>query len=133
MDETIAITGATGFAGGHAISELLSRGHRLRALVREPQRARLPASVEVVQGDLFDAEALDCLLHGVLSLRALPPEQRRAWGAIFNHYIFDPDSAAADHIDPACRGILGPLTPELQRKFSALIAARLGSAKVTAT
>jgi len=64
MDETIAITGATGFAGGHAVSELLSRGHRLRALVRDPQRARLPASVEVVQGDLFDAEALDRLLHG---------------------------------------------------------------------
>ncbi|MGL4294298.1 MAG: NAD-dependent epimerase/dehydratase family protein, partial [Aestuariivirga sp.] len=64
MDKTIAITGATGFAGGHAVSELLSRGHRLRALVRDPQRAHLPASVEVVQGDLFDAEALDRLLRG---------------------------------------------------------------------
>ncbi|MGL6181419.1 MAG: NAD(P)H-binding protein, partial [Aestuariivirga sp.] len=48
MDKTIAITGATGFAGGHAVSELLGRGHRLRALVRDPRRARLPAAVEVV-------------------------------------------------------------------------------------
>ena len=86
-----------------------------------------------VDNQALPSSALDCLLHGVLSLRALAPEQRRAWGAIFNHYIFDPDMAPADHIDPACRGILGPLTPELQRKFSALLAARLQAAKVTAS
>lgn len=56
------MTGASGFTGGHAVSEVLSRGHRLRALARDPARARLPAGVEVVPGDLEDADALDRLL-----------------------------------------------------------------------
>lgn len=64
MSKTIAITGATGFAGRHAVSELLARGHRLRALVRNPQVAALPSEVETVVGDLHSAEALAQLLQG---------------------------------------------------------------------
>ena len=59
MGKTIAITGATGFAGGHATTELLKRGHRLVALVRDPARARLPGEVRVVKGDLEKAAAGD--------------------------------------------------------------------------
>ena len=58
MSKIIAITGATGFAGRHAVAELLLRGHRLRALVRSPEKAGLPEGVELVKGDLADAEAL---------------------------------------------------------------------------
>ena len=64
MSKIIAITGATGFAGRHAVSELLLRGHRLRALVRNPERAGLPQGVELVKGDLADAEALTQLTTG---------------------------------------------------------------------
>jgi len=64
MSKIIAITGATGFAGRHAVSELLLRGHRLRALVRNPERAGLPHGVELVKGDLADAEALTELTIG---------------------------------------------------------------------
>ena len=52
MSRTIAITGATGFVGRHAVSELLAQGHRLKALVRQPDRAGLPEPCETVQGDL---------------------------------------------------------------------------------
>lgn len=62
MSKTIAITGATGFAGRHAVAELLERGHRLRALVRSPQSADLPDAVELVKGDLSDASALTRLV-----------------------------------------------------------------------
>ncbi|MCA3555067.1 NAD(P)-dependent oxidoreductase [Aestuariivirga sp.] len=64
MSKTIAITGATGFAGRHAVTELLQRAHRLRALVRNPETAGLPAAVETVQGDLADAGALARLTAG---------------------------------------------------------------------
>ena len=64
MSHTIAITGATGFAGRHAVAELLLRGHRLRALVRDPAKAGLAAGVETVQGDLADAAALARLVDG---------------------------------------------------------------------
>lgn len=56
------MTGATGFAGGHAVRELLKRGARLRVLARDPARA--PAGVEVVQGDLHTEQSLDALLKG---------------------------------------------------------------------
>jgi len=64
MSRTIAITGATGFAGRHAVSELLLRGFALRALVRDPARAGLAAGVETVQGDLADTAALARLVDG---------------------------------------------------------------------
>ncbi|WP_373504025.1 NAD-dependent epimerase/dehydratase family protein [Aestuariivirga sp.] len=62
MSRTIAITGATGFAGRHAVAELLAQGHRLKALVRRPDRAGLSSAVELVQGDLHDDAALDRLV-----------------------------------------------------------------------
>ncbi|WP_374334052.1 NAD-dependent epimerase/dehydratase family protein [Aestuariivirga sp.] len=64
MSEIIAITGATGFAGRHTATELLARGHRLRALVRDPAKADLPEAVETVTGDLADAAALARLVDG---------------------------------------------------------------------
>lgn len=64
MGKTIAMTGATGFAGRHAITELLKRGHRLVVLVRDPARGGLPSGVEVVPGHLEDAAALAKLVRG---------------------------------------------------------------------
>ncbi|MCB1378935.1 MAG: SDR family NAD(P)-dependent oxidoreductase [Alphaproteobacteria bacterium] len=64
MEKTIAITGATGFAGRHAVAELLKGGYRLRALVRDPVAARLPSEVEIIRGDMGDDEALDALVRG---------------------------------------------------------------------
>lgn len=82
MSKTIAITGATGFAGRHAVAELLRRGHRLKALVRKPQLAGLPDSVETIEGDLHGREALERLLRGVDAvvhlagaISALKPQQ----------------------------------------------------------
>ena len=64
MGLLIAITGATGFAGRHAVPALLARGHRLRALVRRPADAMLPDGVDLVQGGLADMPALAALVSG---------------------------------------------------------------------
>ena len=64
MSRIVAITGATGFAGRHAVAELEAKGYRLRAIVRQPDRAGLPASVDMVKGDLSDPQALQALLNG---------------------------------------------------------------------
>ena len=64
MNRLVAMTGATGFAGRHAVTELLRRGHRLRALVRRPECADLPAAVEIVKGDVSDGEAMMQLVSG---------------------------------------------------------------------
>ena len=58
----LALTGGTGFVGGHAIDAALARGHRVRALARREQPTR--DGVEWVRGDLADAAALRSLCEG---------------------------------------------------------------------
>jgi len=61
----ILITGATGNIGGQVLSQLPSTGVQVRALVRNPDAARLPAHVEVVYGDLTRPETLDKCLDAI--------------------------------------------------------------------
>ena len=65
MTKTIAITGATGFAGRHAVGALLARGYRLKALVRRPVSAGLPDGVTLIEGGLNSEAALRDLMQGV--------------------------------------------------------------------
>ncbi|WP_296948540.1 NmrA/HSCARG family protein [uncultured Massilia sp.] len=68
---TILVTGATGTIGRHVVEQLASRGAAVRALVRNPARAAMPAfpaGVEVVQGDLLDVDAMRAALSGVSTL-----------------------------------------------------------------
>lgn len=66
--QTVAVTGATGFVGRNVVQALLSRGHTVRALVRNPDRARetLPAtaSLIVVRGDALERDAMARLADG---------------------------------------------------------------------
>ncbi|WP_405448762.1 NAD(P)H-binding protein [Streptomyces achromogenes] len=61
----ILVTGATGNVGRNLVRELLDAGARVRALTRDPRRAGLPDGVDVVRGDLTDAESLASALRGV--------------------------------------------------------------------
>jgi uncharacterized protein YbjT (DUF2867 family) len=61
----ILIIGATGRTGRQVVSLFPTTGVQVRALVRNPQAAGLPAHVEVVQGDLTLPETLDRCLDGV--------------------------------------------------------------------
>ncbi|HSZ10306.1 MAG TPA: cupin-like domain-containing protein [Steroidobacteraceae bacterium] len=65
------------------------------------------------QGDYAQADsAFDALLHGILSIRALPPQTRDAWRAFFEQYVFGATGGSIEHIPPERRGILDPLSPE---------------------
>ena len=46
----ILLTGASGYVGSHLLAELRSRGQRVRALVRDPGSADLPARRRAAQG-----------------------------------------------------------------------------------
>jgi uncharacterized protein YbjT (DUF2867 family) len=65
---TILITGATGNIGRQVVQQLVSRGAEVRALVRDPSKANFPASVDVVQGDLLDVDALRVAFKGTSTL-----------------------------------------------------------------
>jgi len=64
---TILVTGATGTVGKHVTEQLVRRGASVRALTRNPGRARtiLPEGAEIVAGDLMRPESLREAVKGV--------------------------------------------------------------------
>jgi uncharacterized protein YbjT (DUF2867 family) len=60
----IVITGATGTIGSEIIRQLAERGEPVRAVTRDPGRARVPAGVEVVRGDYFDLASIAEAMSG---------------------------------------------------------------------
>lgn len=81
---TVLVTGANGFVGSHMVPALIDAGHRVLALVRDPEGAdqvtgRLTpaqrAAVEIRTGDVTKPDTLPAALAGadaVLHLVALP-------------------------------------------------------------
>ena len=59
----------------------------------------------------------DALLHAIMSIRDLPAEQRDAWRGIFDHYVFNSDTTAMEHIPADRRGVLGELDENDARKL----------------
>jgi hypothetical protein len=64
---------------------------------------------------------LNCLLHGLLTLRGLPPDQLEVWRMVFDHYVFQKNGNPVAHLDPKYRGILGALTPEVAQQLRAIL------------
>ena len=69
----ILVTGATGNVGRELVPLLLAEGESVRALVRNPERAGLPAGVDAVRGDLTDPASLDGTLDDVDAVFLLWP------------------------------------------------------------
>jgi uncharacterized protein YbjT (DUF2867 family) len=68
---TVLVTGATGNVGRQVVTQLFDNGDRVRALVRDPARARLP--VETVRGDLAAPDSLADALSEVDSVFLIWP------------------------------------------------------------
>ena len=65
MTQIVAITGATGFVGGHLLAALLEAGYGVRVLVRNAARFENSSDqVEIVEGDLGNVAALKQLVSG---------------------------------------------------------------------
>lgn len=56
MTKRIALTGSTGFVGGHLLKDLLKQGFKVTALTRRPQQA--VKNVRWINGDLQNTSAL---------------------------------------------------------------------------
>ena len=50
----------------------------------------------------------DCMLHAILALRDLPPDQRAVWRTMFEHYVFTAPDEALAHLPREQRGMSGP-------------------------
>jgi len=65
------------------------------------------------------------LLHAIMTVRDLPPEQRAAWRAQFDHYVFEAVEASFAHIPAAARQVLAPLDDAMTRGLRARLLRRL--------
>jgi nucleoside-diphosphate-sugar epimerase len=61
------VTGATGFLGSELAKQLISRGHKVVALVRTPEKARVLQTLgaDIHKGDITDRQSLRAPMTGV--------------------------------------------------------------------
>jgi hypothetical protein len=59
--------------------------------------------------EFFDTPS-NALLHCLLTVKCLPPSQRRRWKALFDYLIFQSEGAALEHLAPDVQGLFGELT-----------------------
>lgn len=85
MGMNVAVLGATGVYGRHLLPRLICAGHRVRALVRSPEKATQASAcgVEIRQADIFDAASLRSALEGcdiAINLATMLPSPGRQGG-----------------------------------------------------
>ena len=68
---------------------------------------------------------VNALEHALLSLRQLPPEQRKAWQEIFRFYVFDFDEESIKHIPEHRHGLLARIDETGSRKLRAQLLNKL--------
>lgn len=62
--DPILLTGASGYVGGYLLTELLARGHSVRALARSPRPGAFPPQVDAREGDAVAGTGLTEALTG---------------------------------------------------------------------
>jgi hypothetical protein len=67
----------------------------------------------------------NALMHALMTVRDLPPEQRQAWQELFRHYVFEANDHTAAHIPESARRILGPLDADAVRGIRAQLLKRM--------
>src|ERR1044072_6707698 len=60
----VLVTGGSGFVGANLVSELLDRGHQVRSFDRAPSPLAGHPRMEVVEGDICDADTVAAAVDG---------------------------------------------------------------------
>jgi mannose-6-phosphate isomerase-like protein (cupin superfamily) len=69
---------------------------------------------------------INALLHALLSFESLPDEQRSAWQAIFDHFVFHANGDPNAHIPEARRGVRGRLSEESKARLRRTLGQMMG-------
>lgn len=70
-------------------------------------------------------QATDALTHALLSIKNCPQEEKDAWKAIFDYYIFGEYDNTTKHLPDASHGALGSITPLSARQIRAKLINKL--------
>ena len=76
-------------------------------------------------GAAFIDTPMTTLLHGILSLRDRPEQEKQAWRELFDYYVFDDPGDPAEHLPEHARGILARLDDAAARRLRAELLQRL--------
>lgn len=102
MQRVFLVTGATGRQGGAVAHRLLKRGHRVRALTRDPEkpaaRALAEMGAEVVGGDLDDIPSVERALEGVYGVFAVQNFWEAGYGREVSQGMTLADAAKAQGV-----------------------------------
>src|SRR6266545_2243258 len=112
LNKTVLVLGATGRQGGATARHLLTKGWRVKALSRDPNKpaaqALHQAGAEVVQGDNEDRASLKAAMqgvYGVFSIQAAPADDEARQGknvadaasaAGIQHFVYTSVQSAED-------------------------------------
>lgn len=67
----------------------------------------------------------NAMMHALMSIRDLPPAQRKAWQELFRHYVFESDDDTTAHISENARRILAPLDADATRALRGQLLKRM--------
>jgi len=97
----IALYGATGKSGSRILTELLSRGHQVTAIVRDPAKLAEQQGLAIVQGDVSSADAIAKKIKGadaVVSAYAPPVNDTDQLLPVTEHFIAAVKSAGVPRL-----------------------------------
>jgi nucleoside-diphosphate-sugar epimerase len=96
----VCVTGGTGFLGGYLVRDLLAKGAEVRVLARPSPRADAlqAAGVEIVRGDLGDAESI---CHAVRGADVVYHLAAKVGAAALKDY-FETNVAGTERVLAAC-------------------------------
>jgi len=77
------------------------------------------------QSPEFMDTPMNALMHALMSVRDLPPAQRKAWANLFRHYVFEADEHTAAHMPAHARGALTPMNADTVRAIRAQLLKRM--------
>ncbi|QYY36490.1 NAD-dependent epimerase/dehydratase family protein [Ruficoccus sp. ZRK36] len=95
----VLVTGGGGFLGRHVVGRLLARGYTVRSLGRSAQPELVAQGVEVIQGDIADAEAVDRAVAGTDAVFHVAAKAG-VWGAREDY--FNANVLGTRHVLAAC-------------------------------
>jgi hypothetical protein len=64
---------------------------------------------------------MDVLLHAMMSIRDRPAQEKEAWKALFDYYIFADAQQVRDHLPPGSQGPLASMDDTLARRLRSML------------
>jgi 2-alkyl-3-oxoalkanoate reductase len=96
----VLVTGGGGFVGGYIVDRLLARGYSVRSLGRSPQADLAAKGVDVVCGDLTDADVVQSACQGMDAVFHVAA-RAGVWGSWESYY--QPNVIGTQNVVNACR------------------------------